>query len=120
MVNMQTTIYKKLFLSSLLFAFLFCLALPLMAAAQTPCIDPGAPCITSFNVVLVNILRFVWVIFTVIAVICFVVSGVLFLTAQGDPAKIKIARTSVIWGTAGIVIGIVAFSVIRIIESVFT
>lgn len=63
----------------------------------------------------VAILNIVWVVFTIIAVISFVVSGILFLTAQGNAEKLKVARASVIWGVAGIVVAILAFSIINII-----
>ena len=57
-------------------------------------------------------------IFGAIVVVCFVISGILFLTAQGDPEKLKIARSSVIWGIVGVVVGILAFSIIAVIANV--
>jgi len=61
----------------------------------------------------------VWIIFTIIAVIMFVVAGITFLTAQGDPEKVKGARNSVIWGVAGIVVAILAFTIIKVVTSIF-
>lgn len=54
----------------------------------------------------------VWIIFTIIAVIMFVVAGIQFLTARGEPERLTQARSSVIWGIVGIVIGILAYSII--------
>lgn len=54
-------------------------------------------------------------IFGAVAVICFLVAGVLFLTAAGDPGKLTIARAAFIWGIVGVVVGILAFSIIEII-----
>lgn len=65
-----------------------------------------------------TILTVFWIIATVFAVVCFVLSGIMFLTAMGDPAKIKIARNSVIFGAIGIVVAILAFSVVNIIDSI--
>ena len=55
-------------------------------------------------------------IFGSVAVICFVVAGILFLTSQGAPEKLKTARAAVLWGVIGIVVGLVAFSVIALVE----
>jgi len=57
----------------------------------------------------------VWIIFTGIVVICFVVAGILLLTAQGQPEKLQAAKSAVIWGLAGIVVGILAYSILAIV-----
>lgn len=59
----------------------------------------------------------VWSIFTIIALICFVVAGVLFMTAAGNPEKIAAARNAFLWGVAGVVVGILAYSIVAIVES---
>ena len=56
-----------------------------------------------------------WIVFAAVAVICFLVSGIMFLTAEGDAAKIKTARSSFIWGIAGVVVGIISYSIISIV-----
>ena len=58
-----------------------------------------------------------WIIFTAIIVICFLISGISFLTAQGDAEKLKTARSSFIWGVVGVVVGILAFSIYTIIKN---
>ena len=58
-----------------------------------------------------------WVVFGLIALIAFVIAGISFLTAAGDPERIKTARTAFMWGIVGIVVGIIAYSIIAIIES---
>jgi len=87
------------------------LALPLIAGAQ-----PSNQGLTLCSLVQ-KIQSAVWIIFGVIAVIMFVVAGILFLTAQGSPDKIAQARTAVLWGVAGVVVGIIAFSIISIVSS---
>lgn len=69
----------------------------------------------SFKNVVDAVVSGIWIFFVGIAVVMFVVSGILFLTAQGDPAKLQIARSSVYWGLAGIVVAIVAYSIITIV-----
>lgn len=64
----------------------------------------------------IAIAQVVWLVFTVIAVICFVLAGIMFLTAQGEPDKIKTARAAAIWGVAGVVVAIAAYSIISIVS----
>lgn len=102
---------KKILLLSLL-SFL---ALPSIVPASAYLYRPQSP----YNLITLgnSIESAIWIIFTCIVVVCFVVSGILFLTALGDPAKIKTARASFIWGIVGIVVGIIAYSAVRIIVS---
>jgi len=93
-----------MFKKALLFILLSALVLPSAAF--------GA--VDSIQSLSVAIARVVWVVFTVIAVICFVIAGVMFLTARGDPAKLTLARSAFLWGLAGVAVGIVAFSIIRL------
>ncbi len=57
-----------------------------------------------------NLETVTWVVFVFIVVMCFIIAGVIFLTAQGDPAKVKAARSAVLWGIIGVLVGILAFS----------
>jgi len=63
-----------------------------------------------------SITNLVGFVFGGIVVVMFVAAAILFLTAQGDPAKIKIAKDAFIWGVAGVVVGLIAFSIIAIIS----
>jgi hypothetical protein len=64
-----------------------------------------------------NIEKAVALIFSAVAVICFVLAAIMFLTAEGSPEKIKTARSAFFWGIAGIVVGIMAFTIIAIVAS---
>ncbi len=59
-----------------------------------------------------------WIVFTIIAVVMFVAAGVLFITAQGDAEKVKTARNAFIWGVVGVLVAIIAFTIITIVSSV--
>ena len=59
----------------------------------------------------------IWIIFALIALICFVLAGILFLTAQGAPDKLQAAKSAFIWGVVGIIVGIVAYSIIAIVAN---
>jgi len=99
---------KRLSLLTFLNIILF---LPIIALAQVG----GVGSSISFYSLGLSIVGQVWIVFTVIAVVMFVVAGVHFLTAQGDPGKIATARQAFLWGVAGIVVAILAYSIIDIV-----
>jgi hypothetical protein len=61
-----------------------------------------------------------WAIFTAIVVFCFIYSGVLFLSSSGEPAKLAKARASFFWGIAGVIVGIIAYSIINIVSGIIS
>lgn len=91
------------------------LALPLVTFAQIGGAPPSAfsPNLSSLGQIVVNQ---VWIFFTIIAIIMFVVSGIQFLTSQGDPEKVKTARGSFLWGVVGIAVGVIAYTIIAIVR----
>jgi uncharacterized membrane protein len=70
-----------------------------------------------FTDIITKILNSLWILFTAIAVIMFVIAGITFLTANGEPEKLKLARSALIGGTVGVIVGIIAYSIITIVES---
>jgi uncharacterized membrane protein YjfL (UPF0719 family) len=44
-----------------------------------------------------------------------VIAGMLFLSARGDAEKIKTAKGAFLWGVVGIVVAILAYSMINIL-----
>ena len=94
------------------------LALPLMTlAVYNPLGNPTGSNFGDLTSVINNILGKLWVVFAAIAVVCFLVAGILFLTAGGQPEKVQAARSAFIWGVAGVVVGIIAYSIIAIAGS---
>ncbi len=92
------------------------LVAPVLACAQ---IGGPVPSVTTDLTGLgQKIANAVWIVFTIIAVVAFVIAGILFLVSGGNPDKIAQARTAFIWGVAGVVVGILAFTMIRVVESV--
>ena len=108
---------KKITLSSIITGIT---VFPAMALAQMQGTAPGgygtAP--TDLPDLISKIENMVGLIFGCVAVICFVVAGILFLTAGGQPEKVQAARSAFIWGVAGVVVGLVAFSIIAIVASI--
>lgn len=99
---------KKIVVSLILLSMLF---VPVMAFAQ-----PNVT-ISSLDQLVEAVKRPIWVVFGLIALISFVVAGILFLSAAGNPEKIAQARTAFLWGIVGVVVGIVAYSIVAIIEA---
>lgn len=88
------------------------LALPVLATAQ------GMPSGGASLEQLINgIKSAAWMIFGAVAVVCFIIAGILFLTAAGNPEKIVQARNAFLWGVAGVVVGILAYSIITIVQT---
>ena len=71
--------------------------------------------ISSITQLGVNISSIMWKIAAVVALVCFVLAGIMFMTAQGQPDKIETAKKAVIWGVVGIIVAIIAYSIINII-----
>ena len=99
------------------------LLVPVIAFAQVPSgmeqNAPGGPGgqISTLRQIVHDIEQTMGFIFGAIAVICFLVAGILFLTAGGQAEKIGAARSAFIWGIAGVVVGIIAFSIVAIVGS---
>jgi len=56
-------------------------------------------------------------VFGAFAVVCFIIAGILFLTSSGDSAKLTKAKDALIWGIVGVVVGILAFSIIYLVSN---
>jgi hypothetical protein len=93
----------------LILALLAVLVLPFAASAQVT--------ITSL---VANTVKITWTVATAIVVVLWLFTGILFLAAQGDPGKLKIAKTALFSSIAGTVIVIVAYSAMQIVGSAIT
>jgi hypothetical protein len=97
--------YKKILTLILLAA---ALSLPVVTHAMVNSIQ-------SLSIAIANV---AWVVFTAIAVICFIYAAILFLSAGGQPEKVQAAKSSFVWGVAGVIVGILAYSIINIVSNV--
>ena len=101
---------KKLIALSSLAALL---ALPLVSLAVLIPAEPASLNITVPQ--LINILFDIfWPVVVAFVIVMFALAGFIFMTAQGDPAKIGTARAAVIWGVVGVIVILLAFSIILI------
>ena len=62
-----------------------------------------------------NIINVVIGVLGVVAVVVVIYGGFLFLTAQGDPGKIKKGKDSITWGIIGLVIALLSWSIINFV-----
>lgn len=104
---------KKIVVSLLLLSALV-LPITAMAIPQQP--DEGG--IGSIDELYITIGSIAWKVFVIVALIMFVIAGILFLTAAGNPEKIAQARNAFLWGVVGIIVGIIAFSIVAIVGGV--
>lgn len=58
-----------------------------------------------------------WTIAIVFVIVMFVIAGFKFLTAQGNSQKVAEARNAVLWGLVGVVVIILAWSIVTIVST---
>lgn len=71
--------------------------------------------VTTTTSLIINIGSYIWMIFAFIAFLCFVYAGVMFLMSGGEPNKIGLAKSAAIYGVVGIVVAILAYSILGIL-----
>ena len=99
------------------------LALPLLAAAQVPPAPVTAPSagINSLSAVgtsLCSITNWLFYFLIIVAVIFIIVAAFKYLTAGGEPEKVKSASHSLLYAAIAIVVGILAKAVPSLVGSV--
>lgn len=65
--------------------------------------------------ILAKIAQWTYTIFFIVAIIFILVAAFNFLTAQGDPEKVKNARTQIIWACVAIAIALISVAAAQII-----
>lgn len=56
---------------------------------------------------------FLWL--GIIAVIVIIIGGVLYMTAQGDPAKITTAKKAILYAVIGLIVALLSFAIVNFI-----
>ena len=102
-------------LTSLLLAAV--LVTPVLASAQIP--DRPSVNITDLDGLYTKIGDLMWQIVAIVALVLFVIAGMQFMTAQGDPTKVATARQFVLWGVVGIVVAALAYTIVNIVGGIF-
>lgn len=51
----------------------------------------------------------------IVAVFVLVIAGQRYITAQGDPGKLKMAKDMIVWGLIGLVVALLAYAIVNFI-----
>ena len=79
--------------------------------------DPDGPELTEVIKAIINTIIFV---VGIVAVIMIILGGIQYSTSQGDPGKVKKAKDTILYGIVGLVVALVAFSIVNfVLTSVF-
>ncbi len=127
------SIYKGLFIALALaglFGFLvvenpvFAANPPSIESAAGELCKPPAKCPIKNPDTILNILnkivRYVYAAFFIVAIIFIIIAAFNFLTAQGDPEKIKGARAQILWACVAIAIALISVAAAQIIQKFIT
>lgn len=105
---------KKALISGLLLTTI--LAIPVMISA-TP-INPGtAPTLDTIRV-LNNVVNWLFYILLIIAALFLIIAAFQFITASGDPDKVKTARNFVLFAIIGVLVAFAARGLVMFAENV--
>ncbi|MBM3206644.1 MAG: hypothetical protein FJZ43_03420 [Candidatus Staskawiczbacteria bacterium] len=115
---------KIIFLIATLTLIFICLSPGMVLAGPAPVGGIGsvtAPTGQDLDIanILTLVLNIIWQVSVTVTIIFFLLAGFKFLTAKGDPHELGVARNFVIWGSLGVIIIILAFSIIAIIKNTF-
>lgn len=67
--------------------------------------------------ILSNILSWILGIFTTLAIMAFVISGVLYLTSTGDEGQLETAKRNAMYALLGVIIGLSGFVILQAIQA---
>ncbi|MGB2762554.1 MAG: hypothetical protein WBC21_03380 [Minisyncoccales bacterium] len=74
----------------------------------------------TIDCIIISIVSFIFYIALAIAPIMFIIAGLAFVTAAGDPVKIQKAKDIVLWTVIGLVIVLLSYGIINVIKEIFT
>lgn len=72
-------------------------------------VNPGAS--TDLTGQIQLILNAVYVVIGIVAVVMIILGGITYATSQGDPAKVKKGKDTILYGIIGLVIALMAFAI---------
>lgn len=87
------------------------LALPTLGLAQTDS-APTIPILQALD----DITNWLFAILLIVAVIFIIIAGFFFITAMGDPDKVKTARMMVLWSLVGVLVAVAAKGLVMLVR----
>jgi hypothetical protein len=109
-MNKKIRIMKKELLIVVMFSLLI---LPTLILAQGGPVQPPAKTVWQ---IIDSITNIVYGILLAISAIFIIVAGVKFVTAGGDPEKVKSARDTILWALIGIAVATAAVGLVNLIK----
>jgi len=92
------------------------LALPIIGLAAAPGSAPDVDIMELLD----SITNWLFVILLIVAAIFIIMAGYFFVTAMGDPDKVKKARDFVLYAAIGVLVGFAAKGLVSLIEIIAT
>ena len=104
---------KKILSAILLISFL---VLPVFVLADGP--GEGPPADLDVITVLQGLVNWMFYILMIVAALFLVFAGFTYLTASGDPDKVKTAHQSVMWALVGVAVAVMARGLVALVEKI--
>ena len=92
--------------------FYYLASAPTKPSEQVGNVDGGN---VDLQITVRNILNVVFTMVGVIAVIMVIIGGINYTTSQGDPEKIKKAKSTILYGIIGLIISLLAFAIVSFV-----
>lgn len=104
---------------SIILLFIAFIALPYLGRAADGVTFPTSSGLASGNLkdIISSATKWILGIFGFLAIISFVISGIMYLTASGDDDQQKKAKNQMQWSIIGVVVGLVGYIVIVAVNS---
>jgi len=108
---------KEKIIKNIIVFFLIILAyLPLLVFGQDVRLDNPAKHSTVVDF-LISVRNFLWILVAPLSSIMMIWAGILFLTSEGNPDRIRKAKTLVTYIIVGIFVALIATGIVQIIKS---
>lgn len=106
---------KRLWFGICFFTFI----LPSIIYAQGVVIpsDTGLPAGSDLKTVVENFMKWLLTIFGFLAIIAFIISGIMYLTSGGDKERAESAKRAMTYSIIGVIVGLAGYVIVQAIES---
>lgn len=85
------------------------------ASAGTLATNPDSCEASDLNTVIKTIVNTLIFVIGIVAVIMIILGGISYATSQGDPAKVKKGKDTVLYGIIGLVIALLAYAIVNFV-----
>lgn len=95
------------------------LTAPVLAMAQFDVTSPGTTGLANTSIIAILQTGMRWLLFLVgiLAVIAFVIAGILYLTAAGDEDRVKTAKNTMVYAIIGVIVALLGLVILTAINT---